>query len=47
MANLDRPNGFRAVANLGGGAIPMFEGMAASNVSLAPGDAIIQRQMER
>ena len=41
MANLDRPSGFRAVANLGGGAIPMYPATVASNVSLAPGDAII------
>lgn len=41
MANVDNPNGFRAVSNLGGGAIPMYPAKVKIGVSLLPGDAII------
>lgn len=41
MANANRPNGFRAVRKLGGGAIPFYPFMTASNVALAAGDAVV------
>lgn len=41
MANKDTPNGFKAVMNLGGGAIPMLPGMTKANIALSPGDAVI------
>jgi hypothetical protein len=41
MANVDNPNGFFAVANLGGGAIPIWHGTTKSNLTLAAGDALI------
>lgn len=40
MANLDNPNGFKAVMMSGGGAIPLFEGMTVTNKALSPGDAL-------
>lgn len=42
MANIDRPCGFRAVVNLGGGAIPMYPAKVKIGTSLRPGDAIIK-----
>jgi hypothetical protein len=41
MANVNNPNGFRAIRRLGGGAIPTYDYFAASNVSLMPGDAVV------
>jgi len=41
MANVDRPSGFRAVSNLGGGAIPMYKAPVTIGTVLAPGDAIV------
>jgi hypothetical protein len=39
MANLDNPNGFRAIMPAGT-VLPMFEYYTKSNVALAPGDAV-------
>ena len=42
MANIDRPSGFRAVAVIGGGAIPMYPAKVKIGTSLRSGDAIIK-----
>lgn len=40
MANVDRPNGFTAIAP-NGLTLPMYEYYTQSNLSLSPGDAVI------
>ena len=40
MANVDNPNGFRAIMPAGT-TLPMFEYYTKSNLTLAPGDAVI------
>lgn len=39
MANVDNPNGFRAIMPAGT-VLPMFEYLTKSNLTLAPGDAV-------
>lgn len=41
MANVDNPNGFRAVKSLSGSYIPTFEYMTKANLALQPGDAVV------
>lgn len=42
MANTSNPNGFRAVKSLSGAAFRFFSAYTKSNLTLAPGDAVIQ-----
>lgn len=41
MANVDNPNGFRAVKSMSGSFIPTFSYMTKANIALKAGDAVI------
>ena len=41
MANVDNPNGFRAVKSLSGSFIPTFEYYTKTALALQPGDAVV------